>query len=94
MHFVVHCLDHADAGARRVAHYEAHRTYLSSAPVKMVISGPVLGDDQAAMIGSFFLIESDSLDEIVAFNRADPFSAARVWKTVQIHPFLKRVDNR
>ena len=29
MHFVVHCLDHAGAGAARLAHYEAHKAYLA-----------------------------------------------------------------
>jgi uncharacterized protein YciI len=94
MHFVVHCLDHADAGATRLAHYEAHRAYLKSPPVKMIISGPLVAEDHATMIGSFFLIEADSVDEVAAFSQADPFSVAGVWKTVQIHAFLKRVDNR
>lgn len=46
------------------------------------------------MIGSLFLLEADTKDEVVAFNQADPFNAAGVWASVNIHPFAKRVDNR
>jgi uncharacterized protein YciI len=46
------------------------------------------------MIGSFFLYESDSIEEVRTFNQADPFNQAGIWKTVDIRPFLKRVDNR
>ena len=70
------------------------RAYLAQADVKTLISGPLLGADEETMIGSCFLLEADSIDEVEAFNRADPFAAAGVWKTVSIHPFAKRVDNR
>jgi hypothetical protein len=53
-----------------------------------------LADDNETMIGSLFLFEADTKEEIVAFNKADPFTAAGVWKSVNIHPFSKRVDNR
>ena len=46
------------------------------------------------LVGSLFLLEADNKEEVVAFNRADPFTKAGVWKTVNIHPFSKRVDNR
>jgi uncharacterized protein YciI len=46
------------------------------------------------MIGSCFLVEADSLDEVMAFHKNDPFYAAGIWEHVSIHPFAKRVDNR
>jgi uncharacterized protein YciI len=94
MHVIVHCLDRPGATADRLAHYEDHKTYLATAPVRMLISGPLLADDGSTMIGSFFLFEAESKDEVAAFNAADPFSKAGIWETVAIHPFLKRVDNR
>ena len=45
MHYVVHCLDHDGAVEKRLAHYDAHKAYLAAAPVKTVISGPLLADD-------------------------------------------------
>jgi uncharacterized protein YciI len=46
------------------------------------------------MIGSFFLYEADDIDAVRRFNANDPFNGAGIWKSVEIRPFLKRVDNR
>jgi uncharacterized protein YciI len=94
MHYVIHCLDHDGAVDKRLANYEAHKAYLGSAPIKTVISGPLLADDEETMIGSCFVIEAETLSEVVAFNAADPFAKVGLWKTVSIRPFSKRVDNR
>jgi uncharacterized protein YciI len=94
MHFTVYCLDHDDMVERRLSRYEAHKAYLATAPVKMVMSGPLLAKDQETMIGSFFLYEADDIAEVVRFNANDPFNDAGIWKSVDIRPFLKRVDNR
>mgnify|MGYP005811268943 CR=1 FL=1 len=94
MHYVIHCLDHDGAVHKRLTHYDAHKAYLGSAPVKTVISGPLLADDEQTMIGSCFVLEADSLAEVEEFNRQDPFAKAGLWKTVSIRPFAKRVDNR
>ena len=94
MHFVIHCLDHSDAVQRRLDHYEAHKAYLTDPPVRIIISGPLLAEDQETMIGSFFLVEAGGRAEAEAFHNADPFKAAGVWETVSIHPFHKRMDNR
>lgn len=94
MHYVVHCLDHDGAVEKRLSLYDAHKAYLAQAPVKTVISGPLLADDEETMIGSCFVLEADSIAEVEAFNRDDPFAQAGLWKTVSIRPFAKRVDNR
>jgi uncharacterized protein YciI len=94
MHYVIHCLDHPGAVQKRLAHYEAHKAYLASAAISTVISGPLLADDEATMIGSCFVVEAGSLAEVEAFNRDDPFAKVDLWQTVSIRPFSKRVDNR
>ncbi|PRX30959.1 hypothetical protein B0G75_106402 [Paraburkholderia sp. BL18I3N2] len=94
MHYTVYCLDHDGMVERRLSHYDAHKAYLATAPVKMVMSGPLLAADQETMIGSFFLYEADDIREVVRFNTNDPFNEAGIWKSVDIRPFLKRVDNR
>lgn len=94
MHYVVYCLDHEGAVDERLANYDAHKTYLSTDKTKTVISGPLLAEDNETMIGSLFIVEADSKEEVVAFNKADPFAKAGVWKIVNIYPFNKRVDNR
>lgn len=94
MHFVIHALDHNDAVQRRLDHYDAHKAYLADAPVRIIISGPLLAEDHQTMIGSFFLVDAENRAEVEAFHNADPFKAADVWETVSIHPFHKRMDNR
>ncbi len=94
MLFAIHALDHDDALERRLANYDAHKSYLGASKIKTVVSGPLVADDGETMIGSLFIVEAERRDEVVAFNRADPFAAANVWKSVEIHAFSKRVDNR
>jgi uncharacterized protein YciI len=94
MHFVIHALDKAGALPTRLANYEAHKAYLAQAKVKTVMSGPLVAEDGETMIGSCFVIEADTKDEVLAFHTTDPFKAAGVWEHVHINPFLKRVDNR
>ncbi|HTJ93509.1 MAG TPA: YciI family protein [Pararobbsia sp.] len=94
MHYTVYCLDHDGMVESRLAHYDAHKAYLATTPVKMVMSGPLLAADEQTMIGSFFLFEADSIAEVQRFNANDPFHAAGIWKSVDIRPFNKRVDNR
>ncbi len=55
-----------------------------------MISGPLVADDGETMIGSCFLVEAGTKDEVLAFHNADPFKAAGVWEHVHINPFLKR----
>ncbi|WP_174803914.1 YciI family protein [Martelella limonii] len=94
MHYIVHCLDYEGKVQDRLDHYEAHKAYLSSNPIKMVISGPLLAEDETTMIGSCFLVEADSIEEVVKYHENDPFYRAGIWEKVSIHPFNKRVDNR
>ena len=94
MHFVVHCLDNQDALSLRLSNYNAHKAYLASGEVTTIISGPLLADDGETMIGSLFIFEAADKESVIAFNANDPFTKAGVWRAVEIHPFLMRVDNR
>jgi uncharacterized protein len=92
--FVVHAVDHEDALPRRLENYEAHKKYLAEGEVKTVISGPLLADDGETMIGSLFVFDAATKEKVISFNARDPFRRANVWKQVNIHTFLMRVDNR
>ena len=94
MFFVIHCLDHDGSLEKRMGSLDAHKAYVASSRIKIVISGPLLSDDSSTMIGSMFIVDVDSREEVIAFNEADPLYKAGVWKSVKIHAFNKRVDNR
>ncbi|EDZ98656.1 YCII-related protein [Burkholderia sp. H160] len=94
MHFTVYCLDHDGVVERRLEHYDAHKAYLQTSPVKTLISGPLTKEDGTTMIGSFFLYEAEGIADIEAFVKDDPFNKAEIWKSIDIRPFIKRVDNR
>ncbi|QDO98387.1 YciI family protein [Ferrovibrio terrae] len=93
-HFIVHCLDAPDALPRRLEHYDAHKAYLGTAPVRILVSGPLMSDDGETMIGSLFLIDAETRAAVDSFNAADPFRQAGIWAEIRIHRFLKRVDLR
>lgn len=94
MHYIIHCLDRPDGLSVRLANYDAHKAYLAEAPLRILVSGPLLAENQETMIGSAFLVEADTLDAVRRFSDEDPFSKADLWTERRIHPFLKRMDNR
>ena len=93
MLFIVHAVDRTDALPTRLENYDAHKAFLSDTSrfgVKIVMSGPLVGDDNKTMIGSFFLVEAPSRTEVEAFHQSDPFLAAGIWNNVTITGFLRR----
>ncbi|WP_321797530.1 YciI family protein [Caballeronia sp. J97] len=94
MHHVVHCLDNPNVGDRRQANQADHRTHLQSAPGKLLVAGPLVEDDAQTIVGSFFLYEDATREELDGFLKSDPLNKAEVWKSIEIRPFLKRIDNR
>lgn len=93
-YFTIHCLDHDGALPIRLGTVDAHRAYQAKSPIPVLISGPLLTDDSQTMIGSFFLVQANSYEEMLAYHKADPFYLAGLWKEIRIHPFFKRIDNR
>src|ERR1700760_275138 len=93
MLFIFHAVDRSDALPTRLENYDAHKAFLADTSrfgVKIVMSGPLVADDGTTMIGSFFLVGARGRTEIEAFHHADPFFAARIWKSVTITAFLRR----
>jgi uncharacterized protein YciI len=68
--FVIHCIDHDGSLEKRMSRLDAHKAYVANSPIKTVISGPLLADDNNTMIGSMFMVEADSKEAVVAFNVA------------------------
>jgi uncharacterized protein len=93
MLFVIHALDKPGALPQRLAHYEAHKAFLTDAAahgVAIVMSGPLMDDAGAEMIGSLLLVEAPDRAAVERFNKADPFRAAGIWQEVTITGFSRR----
>jgi uncharacterized protein len=93
MLFAIHAVDRAGALPTRLAHYDAHKAFLSDTSrfgIKIVMSGPLVADDGQTMIGSLFLVEASTRTEVESFHHADPFFAAGIWEKVTITGFLRR----
>ncbi len=91
MLFAIHCLDKDGVLDRRKSVMQAHRDYLEVAPVTVVMSGPLMSDDEQTIIGSFYLIEAEDRAAIEAFQKDDPLVAADLWKSMHVDVFHKRV---
>ena len=92
MIWVILCKDKPNSLNERIKIIHEHRVYLSTNPIKTLISGP-LTDNEGNMNGSFFMVEADSEEEIKVFQRNDPIFKANIWDEITISPFNKRVDN-
>lgn len=89
MQFIVHCLDRPNSKDLRMATRSAHLAYIDDASVTVLMAGPLLSDDGANMLGSLFLLETDSLEEVRRFAEQDPYRKAGLFASVHIHPFRK-----
>lgn len=94
MQFIVHAIDKPDALPRRLAAIAAHRAFLDEAParhgIRVLLSGPLVGDDGETMRGSFFLLDAPDRAAIEALFAEDPLGAADVWGERQVSAVILR----
>ena len=93
MIWVILCKDKPNYFKKRMEVIDEHRKYLSTNPIKTLISGPLINEEGDIMNGSFFMVEADNIEEIKKFQFNDPIYKAGIWDKITISPFNKRVDN-
>lgn len=94
MLYVIHAIDKPGALPQRLAHYDAHKAYLTHMEgqgVRTLMSGPLVEDDGQTMKGSLFIIDAANRGVVESFHRNDPFFQAGVWQQVAITAYIKRV---
>lgn len=94
MFYVVYCQDNPETPNKRDQYYDAHRAYLKEATANIVMAGPFLDTDGQTRIGSMLLVNAESMDEVLEFQRNDPFAINAVWKNVFINPYVMAIDRR
>lgn len=86
--FLVNARDKANSSDLRKATRQAHLEWAGESRHKIAMAGPVLTDDGETMIGSTFVIEFDTLDEVKAWAAEDPYAKAGLFDRTEIIPFL------
>jgi hypothetical protein len=91
MKFVLFCEDKPDSEALRLKTREAHLAYVATRQDMISLAGPMLSDDGEHMLGSLFIIDADSIDDVRALNAEDPYTRAGLFGRVTIHAFRQVV---
>ena len=91
MLYVLFCEDKPDSEALRLANREQHLAFVGTKSALIKLAGPMFSDDGEHMIGSMFVIEADSLDDVRAMNASDPYTLAGLFGNVVIHPWRQVV---
>ncbi len=81
--FIRLAYDDATKGPERAANIEAHKAHLRGGAANVVQSGPLHGAD-GGKIGALIVFEARSMDDVKAFDAADPFVRAGVYRETQI----------
>jgi len=89
MNFLLYCVDKPNHGHVRTENRPAHVDYLKSNIDRIVIGGPMLSDDGAAMLGSMLVIEAADRAEAEAFAAGDPYAKAGLFESVTIQAYKK-----
>jgi uncharacterized protein YciI len=84
--FLLTCLDKPGALEIRLANRPAHIDWLKSHGDKVLMAGPLLGEDGESMIGSVLIIEAESLEALQAWQAADPYAAAGLFYETSARP--------
>lgn len=88
MQFILECHDKQGALDLRLATRSAHLAYLDTQLDKILIAGPILGDD-GKPVGSLLIVDFPDAAAVQAFADADPYTKAGLFATVTIRPFRK-----
>lgn len=86
MKFVILGTDGPEGVQKRPLYRPAHLQWLEAwvQQNKIILAGPLT--DQT---GSLIVVEADSLEEVRAFAKEDPYTLHGIFQKVTIHPFLQ-----
>lgn len=91
MLFTIYCLDRPGTYDTRLKMRPEHKKHLAQSIAKGVqlkLSGPLVADDNATMIGSLFVVEVPNREAAEAFYKSDPFCRHGVWETCTVKAML------
>jgi uncharacterized protein len=77
----------------RARYLDDHKTYLRTAKIRIVQSGPVL-NEEGNSVGGMVVADVASLEEMQAFSAGDPFVIHGVYGATNIFEWRVSIDNR
>ncbi|HYG86354.1 MAG TPA: YciI family protein [Azospirillum sp.] len=89
MLFMFHCIDKAGSADVRAANRNAHLDYLEAHKDRILVAGPLLGDDGSSMVGSLLIIECADKAAAQAFADNDPYAKAGLFQSVEIRAWRR-----
>jgi uncharacterized protein YciI len=89
--YVLICEDKPDSVELRLATREAHLAFIDTQRGKIRLAGPMLSDDGETMVGSLFIVDAASMDEVRVMNAEDPYTKAGLFGRVTVRPFRQVV---
>jgi uncharacterized protein len=84
------CRDGEGSAGRRRLTLDEHRRYVGQRASLLAFSGPLVADDGDARIGQVYALQVEDRAAAEEFVRADPFSVAGVFSTVEISRVLPK----
>jgi uncharacterized protein YciI len=94
------CFDEPGGGDLRDELRKQHREYIGSHVaartdgVQVVQGGPMcVGDDASTNLGSFLVVEADSLADVKRFHDNDPFSRAGLFERADVVMWDRHIGN-
>ena len=91
MLFSLICIDRTDAGSLRADTRAKHLEYLKGAGDIIIFAGPMMNEAGNAVVGSDFLLNMESLLEVEAFAKKDPYNVAGLFSSVDARPTMKAI---
>ncbi|AZC38157.1 YciI family protein [Pseudomonas chlororaphis] len=92
MLYAVHCFAEHFPNAFAEPRFGEHRAYWD-ASVCTLMSSQLFAADGVTLVGSFFVMRAQSLEQVRAFSLNDPFNKANLWKHIEVNPINVRVVN-
>lgn len=89
MNFALYCVDKAGHAHVRAENRPAHLDYLKSHLERLMLAGPLLGDDGVTVLGSLLVIDAADRADAEAFAAGDPYARAGLFESVTIKAFKK-----
>ena len=86
--FAVYAVDKAETGPDiRAKNRPAHLEWARALGNKLRVGGPLLSDDGEQMVGSFLIIEFESLNALKAHLKTDPYAIGGLFERVDVKPY-------